>query len=260
MFSLFYNKEAREFAEVKRFLSFHLGEFSKHESRVNPDLYDVTTFFLQENIALYDAMEILISKGHFRSCVSLARSLLENAVTLRYIYDDDSDTRARNYKRVAQHSFLQRVRNQDDPSILKATLEIYGDQIVDFNPKKEWPTLKMMFKEIKMDKQYDEWYGRLSEYAHSRYRNGGDLSEDRPFNNFLRKLVYRHVLLMILESLRVATEKFDLDGGVLIMDNYPDEGSVFFYSTNPKKMAPIELPESLLKAILHKVRKILRIQ
>jgi hypothetical protein len=242
MFNFFRDQHVKDLTQITKFLRLHLDDFDRHRERVPEDLYDVTCFLMEENIDLYEAMGLLMRKHHFRSCIPLARSLLENAVTLKYIYATDSEKRAQNLKKTSQHSYLQRVRKQEDTETRARVLEVFEGQLGDFNPRKDRASVKTMFTELGMERQYDEWYGRLSEFAHSRYRGNRDMAADRPFNNFMRQLVFKHVLLLILESIRVATERFDLDGGVMIIEDYPETGAVFFYSTNPKKMGPIGFP------------------
>ena len=207
----------------------------RHRERVQGDLYDVTVFLLKENIDIYAAMAILMQKDHFRSCISLARSLLENAVTLRWVYEKDSEKRAKNLKDMSRYSYLERTRKlKSVPPEYKELLKTYEKLLEGYDPKSR-VSMKAMFDELGYGKAYEEWYGRLSEYTHSRYRSNTDFNEVWPFTTFMRRLVFTDVLVLIFEFLKAATECFDLEGGVILIEDYPHDNADLFYKFYPRK-------------------------
>ena len=109
LFDFFKREEVYDIEQITKFLGSHYDDFARHLTRVTPNLYEVTMFLLLENMELYEAMGILMRKNKFRACIPLARSLLENAVTLKYIYAADSEKRAENYKKLSRYSYLTRM-------------------------------------------------------------------------------------------------------------------------------------------------------
>ena len=75
-----------DLAAMNTELQRHLAELRKKKAEVQEDIFDVTAFILEENIDLYQSIITLYKQNHFRSCLILIRNILENFVTLQYIY------------------------------------------------------------------------------------------------------------------------------------------------------------------------------
>lgn len=238
MFNLFKkNNKEDDIEEIKKFLTMHLSQLIKAKDKIPEDVFDVTKFFIEENLDIYESMNILMSKNHFRGCIPLSRSILENSINLQYIYKEDTEQRAKNFKLASMDSFLKRYNDFEDNSPqYKEMKNVFENQLKYY--VKDRKNIKEKFEEVNSHLFYKEAYKRLSGYVHSEYKINRDFTENRPYNNYLKRLVFTDTLLVTLEALKVVCEKFDLDGNFMVIDDL-DYNRTIFFSTNPKKMEEI---------------------
>jgi hypothetical protein len=238
MLSLFKkNSRAADIREIQSFIRAHKEEFEKREAEVPPDVFDVTCFFFDEILDIYASMEILMQKHHFRGCLPMARLLLENSINLQYIYKQDIEERAKQFKLKSASSYYKRFATLNDPAPeYKELKKIFEDKLEEYVPNKK--TLKEKAKEVNLHSMYKDSYTRLSGYVHSEYKGNRDLSEVRPYNDYLRRMVFSDTLLVTLDALKSICEKYDLDGGVMIIDD-PGYKGVVLFATNPKKQQEV---------------------
>lgn len=234
MISLFKkNSRAADIGEIRSFIRDHRNVFTKLEGKIPDDVFDVTCFFFDEILDIYESMEILMQKNHFRGCLPMARLLLENSINLQYIYKQDTEERAKQYKLKSASSYYKRFSTLNDPAPEYQELKkIFEEKLKEYVPNKM--TLKEKAKEVNLHSTYKDSYARLSGYVHSEYKGSRDLSEARPYNDYLRRMVFSDTLLVTLDALKSICEKYDLDGGVMIIDD-PGYKGVVFFATNPKK-------------------------
>jgi hypothetical protein len=240
----FWRKEPEQVKDLERinhFLKTHLEQFQEKGDTVSDNLFDVTDFLLKEIIDMYESMRILYKEGHFRSCIIMARSILETTINLRYIYKDDTEKRASNYKYFSTKEYLKRADKMSDiPPKGKELLEYLKKMTEDYSPsgnnKNHWDgkSIREESNEIGSSSVYDS-YSHLSTYLHSKFRGTRDLAMERPYNDYLRKLVFKDLLAYTLEALKPICEKFDLEGGIMINEEYPDKRGVTVFATNPKR-------------------------
>jgi len=224
---------------VKVFLKAHLEQLTNSKEEIPQDVFDVTQFFFDEVLDIYESMRILIRKEHFYACIPMARVLLENAINIQYIYKTDSEQRAKNFKLASTEVFLKRVLatlGKETPGYeeMKASLE---QELKDYRQDKK--TMEEKAREINLDMIYQDLYRHLSEYIHSSYKPRRVAEGTRPYSVYLRKVVFSDVLLVVLGALKSICEKYDLDGGVMIVDD-PLRDDVILFSTNPRKHETVD--------------------
>lgn len=231
-------EQVKELEIYTAFLEVHLDQFRAKKGEIPEDLFVVTEFLLEEIIDMYQSMKVLYRKDHFRTCLILARSILESSINLRYIYKEDREKRASNFRRFSTKEYLKRAEKVKDITpegkemldLLKKIAEAYTPSA---GNKRHWDgkSVREKSEEIGMGRDY-EIYSHLSTYLHGNFRGNRDLSIQRPYNNNLRKIVSRDLLLFVTETLKVIAEAFDLDGGIIHMD-YGDK--LIIFATNPKR-------------------------
>lgn len=234
MFNLFKkNQRTEDLKQIKIFLRKHKEQLIKNKDKVPQDIFDVTNFFFDEVLDIYESMDILIRKDHFRGCLPMARLLLENSINLQYVYKQDTEQRAKNYKLASANSFLKRLSTlKETNSELNEMKAVFENELKDYAPDKK--TLRDKAEEVNMQSMYKDSYKRLSEYIHSEYRANRDLNRVGPYTEYLKRMVFSDTLLVTLEALKSVCERYDLDGGVMIIDD-PGYKGVIFFATNPKK-------------------------
>lgn len=229
-----------EFKQTSHFIMGHLEQFSSKGDEISDDLFVVTDFLLKEIADLYTSMDILYTEGQFRSCLSLGRSVAESLISLKYIYDKETELRASNYRHYSTKEYLSRSEKFDIPEDKKPMMDYLKNKASEYKPSGTRPyawdgkNVREMADEVGWSFVYED-YGHLSTYLHSKFRGNRDLENDRPYNNHLKRIVFRNLLIATLDLLKVITEKFDLDGGVMSIDGYSDKIGVLVYATNPKK-------------------------
>ena len=217
----------------------HLEQFHAKGNEVSDNLFDVTDFLVSEVAGLYHSMEVLYGKNQFRSCLSLARSILETLINLKYIYHKDTELRASNYRHFSTKEYLDRSSKYNIPEDKQEMFNYLKDKASEYKPsgtKRGWDgkSVRVMAEESGWLVVYED-YSHLSSYLHSKFRGNRDLEIDRPYNNHLKDIVFRNLLVSTLDVLKEITEKFDLDGGTMIAEDFSDKIGLLIYSTNPKK-------------------------
>lgn len=228
----------KEFEQIIKFLQGHLLELEKNNNRIPQDVFDVTKFFLEEDIDIYVSMDILMRKEHFRGCLAMTRALLENAINLQYIYSKDTNDRARNYKLASENNILKRIENSGN--LAKSFSHMVAKLKEDLKDFKHEKRISEKAQEIGYLSTYNDAYRRLSEFVHSSYRPERELGDKGITATYLRRIVFRDALLVTLDALKTVCEKYDLDGGVMVIDNYPNANAMVMFSTNPKKWEKTE--------------------
>ncbi len=217
---------------MKLFLEEHLKQIEEKRENIDPDIFDITKFTIEEFISLFNSMDILLENDDFEGSLKLSRSILENSINLRYIYEKDSQKRARNFKLTAVNGLVKKFKTLDKPdaelrgfnTILEKTLEDY----------KQIQT-RQKFKEVNSEDEYLKSYQRLSEFIHPTYRSKKiDFRKEGPYINSLKGIVRSDTCIVTLMVLKAICIKYDMDGGVMMLEEPKYKGTVFF-ATNPKK-------------------------
>jgi hypothetical protein len=237
MFGIF-NKPSRkkDLKAVKGFLIDHFQQLHNAKDRIPQDVFDVSAFFITEAIQLFDSIDILTRKNHFRGCLPIARTIMEISINFQYIYKQDIEKRAKNFK---LDSMLEMKRKGDsvaDESVNNPAYQEYMSKIADElkDYKKVKKTVYEKAKETNMESSYISTYRRLSEYVHSGYQPVRDFDEKGPYNDFLKRVVYSDTVMFIMMGLKSMCEQYDLDGGFMVIDD-PGYKGIIFFSTNSKK-------------------------
>lgn len=240
MFGLWGNGEIKDLREARKFLSQYLEDFLRVKDKVEPDLFEATRFLLQENIDMYASIIELHKKGHFLSCLILGRSILENSINLQYIYRADSEQRAKNF---TLYGLMQYKRRMEELKITSEgqieLMKAIGEKLKDYKPSGEskyhWDgkSISKLFTELNLKSLYPSLFGRLSGFTHGSFGNR-NFNQDRPYIQLLRGLFTRELFLVVLESLRVVSERFDMEPAIICIDDFPI-GATTLFSTNPKK-------------------------
>jgi len=77
---------------------------------------------------------------------------------------------------------------------------------------------------------YEEYYSRLSGYSHSQFKTIRDLDQERPYNDFLKKFIFKDLAIVACSALKDINEKYNLiEGGICISD-YPKQGDKCFFT------------------------------
>jgi hypothetical protein len=169
-------------------------------------------FFLHDMVQLYESIGVLSDKNQFRGCLPLARSLLECSINFQYIYKEDTEQRAKNFKRKSYEELRKRGKTiTSDLKEYTAFMERLETELQDYVPNK-----------------------RLSEFVHVGYKPFRDFDEEGPYNDYLKRLVFSDTVLFILKSLESVCTRYDLGGGFMVIEDPGYIGTIFF-STNPKK-------------------------
>lgn len=242
-------EQLKDLSEIKVFLGAHLKELVSRKADIQPDIYDATRYILQTLIESYDSIHTLYDNKHMESCIILARTVLENAVNLKYIHQDESksEQRARNFILYPMKPWLERSKNFPEEELkakeelftgIKKELEKYKPE---GNNKNHWDgrTVKEVFEETHLISFYTEGYSRLSGFIHPHYKSGIDMHTERPYFDFIRRFIFADILVVSLEALKMINERYDLLEGGMIIEDYPKKGIVFFFSVNNKKYDPI---------------------
>jgi hypothetical protein len=223
----------------------HVAELvaMREEKHIPYEVFEVTKFLLEENIDLYGSILKLWRAGYFVSCLMLGRVLMENCINLQYIYQKDTERRAKNYM---MHSFVAMFKRMKEGGVGEFNGEPVDERIKDLKQEFEksggnssrWDgrTFKEMCEELGHTKIYNDFYVRLSQYTHSQYKGQRSFEESRPYNDFMRTLILRHIPILNYEALKAINEKYDLLWGVAIIRGYPYEGATLAFSFSSKKV------------------------
>ncbi|MBU1293123.1 hypothetical protein KJ819_03620 [Patescibacteria group bacterium] len=233
--------EIKDLREIVVFLHRYLSNLSQLERKTTPELFAVTRFLVEENIDIYESIITLRKKGRFLPCLTLARSLLENSINLQYIYQKDTEQRARNFYHYPLREYVMRTESLPNISELQAKLlRKMQEELKSHKPagkrRHHWDgkSISEIFSELDLKDTHAPLYSRLSGFTHAQFGNR-DFLQDRPYINFLKTVATKEVFVSVLESLRVVTEHFDLEPDVVRIEDFPKEGSTLLFSTHPKK-------------------------
>jgi|AntRauTorckE6833_2_1112554.scaffolds.fasta_scaffold06179_5 hypothetical protein len=234
----FFNKSPRkkDLKEVRVFLISHFKQFHDAKEIIPQDVFDVTLFLLTEAIQLFDSIDILSRKNHFRGCLPIARSIMEISINLRYIYKKDVELRAKNFKLDSMYEMRRKGDSIEDESkdnpVYQEYMKKLDEELKDY--KNERKNIYEKAAEVNMESSYISTYRRLSEYVHSGYRPARDFDEEGPYNVFLKRVVFSDTVMFMLMGLKSVCEKYELEGGFMVIEDLGYVGTIFF-STNPKK-------------------------
>lgn len=226
----------KDLIEVRKFLVSHFKQFHDAKEIISQDIFDVTIFLLTEAIQLFDSIDILSRKNHFRGCLPIARNIMEISINLQYIYKKDIELRAKNFKLDSMYEMKRKGDSVEEESknnpVYQEYMKKLDKELKDY--KKEKKTVYEKAEEVNMKSSYISTYRRLSEYVHSGYRPVRDFDEDGPYNDFLKRVVFSDTVIFMLIGLKSVCEKYDLAGGFMVIDDAGYNGVILF-STNPKK-------------------------
>ncbi|MFA6446123.1 MAG: DUF5677 domain-containing protein [Candidatus Paceibacterota bacterium] len=222
----------KKFAEIKSILIDHLNQLEGNKSLIPVDIFDVTKFSIDEFVSIFESMETLMRMKDFEGCLKLSRSILENSINLQYIYKEDTEKRAENFKLTQVKGMTKKFEVLDEfTPEAKEMYDLFKEKLKDYKEIK----IREKFKVINSEIQYLKSYQRLSEFTHPTYRSKKiDFTERRPFVENLKRIVRSDTCLITLMALEVVCIKYDLDGGIMMIDEPGYIGQVFF-ATNPKK-------------------------
>lgn len=222
---------------IKEAVDFQLSELIRRKKEFDENLFQVTAFML-ENISDAIASIITLHKNHFKSSLIIARNILEDSINLQYIYKSDSERKALNHMVFSQKELLKRINeyNYEVPEDLQKRILKNQEKVDLYKPtgtkKNYWDGLSMkeIIESLGYKRMYSDWYVRLSGYIHSQYKNKIDINSDGPYATFLRELLFRDLMINILQSLKSINEKLDLIEGAFIFDDYPKKDSTLFFT------------------------------
>lgn len=231
MINLF--KKKSKFTPIKSILIDHLEQLNEKKNSIPEDIFDVTKFSLEEILGVFESMDILMKKGDYEGCIKLSRSILENSINLQYIYKEETESRAKNFKLASLRGMKRKFEALDEYTPeAKEMNDFFQERLKEFVPEKN---IRDKFKAVNSDTTYVRSYRRLSEFIHPVYRPQRiDFKENRPLVVELRRTVRSDTCLVTLMALEAICSKYDLDGGVMMIDD-PGYKGVVFFATNPKK-------------------------
>lgn len=211
----------------------HLDQVAERRKVISEDVFDVTMFFLEELLSIFESMDILMRRNDYPGSIKLARSILETSISLQYIYKEDTEKRARNFKLASLEKLSKRLRllNEDTPET-KQMIEFFEQQLKEYSPERN---AYDKFKDVGSEDLYLRSYKRLSEHVHPTYRPQRlDYTESRPYIEELKRTVRADTLIITLMALEKVCLKYDLDGGMMTIDDLGYKGTVSF-ATNPRR-------------------------
>jgi hypothetical protein len=233
-------KKKTMFGPMRQMLADHLEQIHGKRKTIPEDVFDVTAFSIEEILGVFESMDTLMQRGDYAGCIKLSRSILENSINLQHIYKEDTEKRAKNFKLASLKGMARKFESLDEYTPeAKEMYELFQEKLREYIPEK---SLRDKFKAVNSDAMYVRSYKRLSEHVHPTYRSHRlDYSENRPYIEELRRTVRADTCLVTLIALERVCTKYDLDGGLMMIDDLGYKGTVFF-ATNPKKMETIEKP------------------
>ncbi len=237
MFNFF--KKPTMFGATRAMLVEHIKQVDEKKEKIPEDIFDVTKFALEELLSVFESMDTLMQKNDYAGCIKLSRSILENAINLEYIYKEDTEKRAKNFKLASVKGMTKKFDSLADDEITPQAVELNNflkDMLKDYVPEKN---IRDKFKAVNSDATYTRSYKRLSEHIHPTYRGAKlDFNQNRPYIEELRRTVRADTTLVTLIALLQVCTRYDLDGSVMVIDDLGYTGALFF-ATNPSKHEPI---------------------
>ena len=230
-------KKRTGFGAVQSILIDHLTQLEEKKDSIPDDVFDVTKFTLEEILSIFGSMDILMKKNDFDGCIKLSRSILENSINLQYIYKEDTEKRAKNFKLSSLKGMTRKFEALDEYTPeAKEMYEFFQKELEGYEREKN---VRDKFKAVDSDATYVRSYRRLSEFVHPVYRHERiDFTEDRPFVLELKRTVRSDTGLVTLMALKRVCTKYDLDGGVVRIDD-PEYKGIVFFATNPKRQEEV---------------------
>lgn len=230
MFNFF--KKKTMFGPIRQMLLDHLEQVKEKRGSMSEDVFDVTKYSIEEFISVFESMDTLIAENDFEGCIKLARSILENSVNLQYIYKEDIENRSANFKLTQIKGMTKKFEALDEfTPEAKEMHEFFKEKLKDYKKI----TIGEKFAAVNFEQQYLTSYQRLSEFVHPTYRAVRiNFTEKRPFVDNLKRIVRSDTCLVTLMGLKDVCTKYDLNGGIMMIDEPGYIGHVFF-ATNPKK-------------------------
>lgn len=221
------------FGPMKQMLAAHLDQITEKRDSIPEDVFDVTVFTLEEILGVFESMDTLMQKRDYAGCIKLSRSILENSINLQYIYKQDTEKRAKNFKLASLKGMVRKFESLDEYTPeAREMYEFFQEQLREYEKEKH---IREKFMEVNSDATYVRSYRRLSEHVHPTYRSHKlDYSENRPYIEELRRTVRADTCLIALIALERVCSRYDLDGGLMMIDDLGYKGTIFF-ATNPKK-------------------------
>ncbi len=238
--------EIEEMQLVVDFLSKHLVQLEEKQENINSDIFEVTRFFILEFVDTYKSISTLYTKNHFKSCLVLARSIFEGAINLEYIYKSpDVERCAKNYRLFSIREYLARTKKYESEDVSKSELiNLLRVEVEEYNPfgkdNRYWDGKNVRDKaiEIEDERAYDR-FKQLSNYNHGNFRTSNDFSTGRPYTDFLHEVISRDTVVSILSALQEVAVKLELEGGVMVIKDYPKKGENVIWPTNPNRLKEI---------------------
>jgi hypothetical protein len=225
-------KKKTEFTQIKSILTDHMKQFEGKKSSIPEDIFDVTKFSIQEFISIFESMDTLIKNNDFEGCIKLSRSILETSINLQYIYKENMEKRAENFKLTQVKGMTKKFEALDEYTPeAKEMYDLFKEKLKGYKE----PKIREKFTAVNSEAQYLTSYQRLSEFIHPTYRAERiNFNEKRPFVENLKRIVRADTCVITLMALEVVCLKYDLDGGIILIDEPGYKGTLFF-ATNPKK-------------------------
>jgi len=245
-----------DFKKITKCQEAHLKELLKRKSNIQSDVFDATRFILEEGIDFYKSLIVLFNKGHIQSCLLMARPIVENAIDLQYIFQKDTEKRAKNYILHPVVSSIDKLKESEDLpgkdkviewlEQLKSELNKSGGQNTYWDGK----NFKKICEELNQGAIYELWYTRLSKYIHSQYKGERGLERKGPYTDFIKRFISQDIMILTLGSLKAINEKYNLLEGRVVIKNYPHENAVLIFSISSK-----ETDEKAAKQLEDKIKK-----
>ncbi len=173
----------------------------------------------------------------------LARSVLENATNLQYIYQKDTERRSKNYVFHSTAINLEKIKKLEKKppgtdEVIKYFEQIKSEIHKSGDRDSHWDgiSFKKICGELNQAPIYEEFYSRLSKYTHSQFKGIRSLETGGPYAEFIKKFLTKHLQILILQGLKAINEKYNLlEGGVIITD-YPEKGAITVFSISSKEV------------------------
>lgn len=230
----FLKKKTTNFEEIRSLLIDHIKQINDKKNSIPEDVFDVTKFSIEEILSTFESMDTLMGKNDIGGCIKLSRTILENSINLRYIYKEDIENRAKNFKTASIKKLSEKFESLDQHTPeAKEMYDYFQKLLKDYIPDNK--KIRDKFKEVNSDSTYVRSYKRLSEYIHPTYRPQKiDFNKDTPYILEMKRTVRSDTCIITLTALMDICIKYDLDGGVMVIEEPEYKGTVFF-STNPVK-------------------------
>lgn len=232
-------KEMKDVSVIRKMVMAHLNELVSRRNEIDEDLFEVTAFLLDE---IGDALSAIVTlkEYHLKSSIMISRYILENCINLMYIYKENSEKRALNYRAFSAKILLKRMEKyQGDDNRIQEEIPRVRERANKYCPfgnnENYWDGLsvKKIMEILNLNDIYDNWYVRMSSYIHPQYRGSKITANDKgEYVEFLKNMVFKDLNVPIIYSLRAINKKFDLLEGFVRIEDYPKKNSIFILGIN----------------------------